>query len=329
MKSFSAEYKEVIRFGEAEHLEAHEFDKEAILAIKTALGAKRPLLLRGEPGCGKTHLAIAAAVKAKAKFVGETVDALTSPQDLRWREDAVARLAEAQMAGLTARKGQRLSDRRKQLNRKNFIVPGPLWWGFEWDTAERLAQRNNISAPPQPKSESIPNHENGVVVLIDEIDKAPPDVPDALLEALGSRQFTPPNHNPVTARNWPLVIITTNNQRSLPDAFLRRCIIHDIVLPESFERLKEWLFNRGRVHFREEELSDTILQQAAEMLAEDRESAIKEGWSPIPGQAEYLDMLRAVLQISQQERCDPEDLMKRIRRFTFQKKSPIRPQLER
>ena len=87
-------------FGEAGSEEAHRLEENDILAINAALGARRPLLLRGEPGCGKTHLALAVAVKAGAMFVGDTVDALTTPQDLRWREDAVARLAEAQMAGM-------------------------------------------------------------------------------------------------------------------------------------------------------------------------------------------------------------------------------------
>lgn len=324
MRSFSATHHDIIIFGDTEHKEAHRFEEDDILAVNAALGARRPLLLRGEPGSGKTHLAIAIAVKAEAMFVGETVDALTSPQDLRWREDAVARLAEAQMSGLGAAKPDEMQRIRERLNRANFVAPGPLWWGFEWETAKTRAAGN---IPPQPVSSIKPDPKNGVVVLIDEIDKAPPDVPDALLEALGSRKFSPPGHGTVEAAEWPLVIVTTNNQRTLPDAFVRRCVVHDIKLPSSRSELRTWLISRGEAHFGKDKSLATLYEGAADLLIADRSHALSEGWNPIPGQAEYLDLLRAALDISKRDNVAATELLIRLRRFFLQKRPPIRPTL--
>ena len=105
----------------------HQFDAKSINALKAALAAQRPLLLRGEPGTGKSQLARAAAVALNRLFVYEVVNAHTESQDLLWRFDAVGRLAEAQTL-----QGQNCSeDKLKQtLDSKRYISPGPLWWAL-------------------------------------------------------------------------------------------------------------------------------------------------------------------------------------------------------
>lgn len=204
----------------------HVFSQDDEDAIFCALDSRRPLLVRGEPGVGKTQLAQAAAVALRRAYVGHSVDALTEPRDLRWWEDAVERLAQAQVSGLE-QEGETRESTIDKLDRKNFVRPGPLWWGFNWTSANGVADANSQT---QPSPDCDPS--NGVVVLIDEIDKADPSVPNGLLEALGSRSFTPPGHNPIKAEIWPLVIVTSNDERRLPDAFIRRCIVYNMKVPE-------------------------------------------------------------------------------------------------
>ena len=139
------------------------------------------------------------------------------------------------------------AERRKRLDRANFVVPGPLWWGFDWKTAETRA---GGVIPAQPSSGAKPDPENGVVVLIDEIDKAPPDVPDALLEALGSRKFSPPGHKAVEA--------VPNGHWSLSRPIIRgRCQTRSSVaalfttsgFPRRLKELQTWLVKSGTCAF--------------------------------------------------------------------------------
>lgn len=136
------------------------------------------------------------------------------------------------------------------------------------------------------------------MVLIDEIDKAEPEFPNGLLEALGSSAFTPPGlAAPVTVSGVaPLVIITSNEERALPDAFLRRCLVLCLELPTETAALIAHLVERGRAHF--PAAADGVLLKAAEQLAADHARAVANHWSPLPGQAEYLDLIRAVLELA-------------------------------
>ena len=109
---------------------------------------------------------------------------------------------------------------REVLAIEKFIHPRPLWWAFDWQNAADQAQRVGAPAPSQPAG---CDPANGVVVLIDEVDKADAEVPNGLLEALGAGEFTPEGlAEPVTIKDQaapPLVMITTNEERNLPDAF--------------------------------------------------------------------------------------------------------------
>lgn len=297
--------------------QVHVFDAASILAVNAALAAMRPLLVRGEPGCGKTQLARAVAVKTRRVFVSHVVDSHTEPHDLLWTFDAVARLADAQVQGaLRAGSAPADSDElRRRLDVANYIVPGALWWAFDWHGAVQQAERARRPAPEQPAGASPAN---GAVVLIDEIDKAESDVPNGLLEALGDGQFTPEGRfEPVKAQGVPpLVVVTTNEERGLPDAFLRRCLVLRLTLPQGRDELLRFLVARGRAHF--PKADESILVDAAGMLAEDREAARKND-QPAPGQAEYLDLVRAVLHLAPGDMARQKQALGHVRAFALRK----------
>lgn len=305
--------------------QVHLFDDDAIDAINAALAARRPLLLRGEPGVGKSQMARAAARALKRNFVQFVVDAHCEPRDLLWHFDAVRRLADAQLGNALQEKPDVL---KKKLDVANYVQPGPLWWAFEWETAKNQAE--NVKQPfPEPQYEEC-RPENGCVLLIDEIDKAEMDVPNGLLEALGDCRFTPMgSKKPVCATTpFPLVIITTNEERMLPPAFVRRCLVLHMDLFRDSGKQSEVsdenkpprknastiLIERAQAHFPgldEEE----VLRPAVEMLLKDRAFAKKEQLLPLPGQAEYLDLVRAVKELSALGKGDPETLIKRLSRY--------------
>jgi MoxR-like ATPase len=199
----------------------HAFDKRSVGAVNAALAAQRPLLVRGETGVGKTQLAEAVAARLQRAFYPFTVDARTESRDLLWRFDAVMRLAQAQLCAVLYRDDA--ESVKRELAVTNFVHPGPLWWAF--DAAS--AQAANSGRPPPGPKENARRMKNGWVVLIDEIDKAESDVPNGLLEALGAGQFTPEGYEQAVTITGvpPLIIITTNEERVLPDAFVRRCLV--------------------------------------------------------------------------------------------------------
>ena len=143
----------------------HVFDLESIQAINAALAARRPLLVRGEPGIGKSQLARAAAKHLGRAYLQYVVDARTESRDLLWHFDAVARLAEAQLRGAL---GENTEEVRQRLSVEKYVRPGPLWWAFAWEDAQRQAQKVNDPEPVQPDGG---DPQNGCVILVDEIDK--------------------------------------------------------------------------------------------------------------------------------------------------------------
>ena len=148
------------------------------------------------------------------------------------------------------------------------------------------------------------------MLLIDEIDKAEPELPNGLLEALGAREFTPAGRShPVRGEGkLPLVIITTNEERALPNAFLRRCLVLTLELPREEATLIEFLMERGGAHF--PKLPADVRRKAADLLVADRRAADRA--QARPGQAEYLDLLRAVSGLPDTER---EDMLDTLRGF--------------
>ncbi|SDW69645.1 AAA family ATPase [Thiocapsa roseopersicina] len=314
----------------------HVFDADSIAAIDAALAAQRPLLLRGEPGIGKSQLARAAALVLRRVYVQQVVDARTESSDLLWSYDAVARLAEAQLQGAlkVAPKGPGRSLRRR-LAVGAYVTPGPLWWAFDWQSASAQAQAVGAAEPVPPDAgdaqrRSDPERRcdpsNGCVVLIDEIDKAESDVPNGLLEALGAGQFRPlgSERDVVATGVAPLVIITTNEERALPDAFLRRCMVHHMRLPSvkhAPDALKRLLMQRAKAHFvaPDEVAGEVLLERAADLLIADRRAAEQARRMPLPGQAEYLDLVRAVLRLTNEDAAAQESVLNRIADFALKK----------
>jgi MoxR-like ATPase len=218
----------------------------------------------------------------------------------------VRRLADAQ-----ARAGD---GDKAPLNDHDYIEPGPLWWAFNRDSALRRGHGSGAAAAgPAPKAAAEPRADinaqrdpQRVVVLIDEIDKADPDVPNALLVPLGSLRFSVGELGIEIRRLAPkggalpreqksnglLVVITTNEERELPAAFIRRCITVRLEQPD-----KPALLRIARMHFGADgKALSATRQKIAETLADRffdlRKKAHAMG-QRVPGTAEYLDALRA------------------------------------
>lgn len=302
------------------HLPAHEhiFEEREVWAIRGALGARRPLLVRGEPGTGKSELARAAAEVLNRPLVTEVISARTESSDLLYRFDAVARLGQAQLLG--AIRGSANGGNLDSLSAALFVEPGPLWWVFDWNGAE--AQCNAIGRVPlQGRPGWSAAH--GTVLLIDEIDKADPDLPNGLLECLGNGQFSVPYlREPIRcyAKNEPpLIIITTNEERELPAAFVRRCMVLHLALPTG-AALQSWLTERGRSHFGQG-IAAGVYESAAKQLVEDREILGPDALVR-PGQAEYLDLLRAVKAVAKGDLVVQSAVLEELSGFALRKSAP-------
>ncbi len=296
----------------------HLFAEEDVHAVNAALAAGRPLLLRGKPGTGKSQLALAAAVGLGRAFVSQVIDARSESRDLLWNFDAVRRLADAQAGAARLPQRKETSAEKDEavdpLDERFYISPGPLWWAFHWQSAAEQAQRSE-SATPLARTGCNPK--DGVVVLLDEIDKADSSVPNGLLGVLGDGEFTVPGVGPVSCGSVePLVVITTNEERSLPDAFLRRCAVHELTLEKDPQLLGEWLVRLGAAHFKKR-LPKKVLEEAAQMTLEDREASLRLDLHP-PGGAEYLDLLK-VIAARKPKAKEASELLAIARRFLLRK----------
>lgn len=296
----------------------HVFDEASVHALMAAEAAERPLLVRGEPGTGKSQLARAAAEATKRLFLSAVVNARTECQDLQWQFDAVARLGEAQALAHC-----NVDEIPGRLHPRRYLAPGPLWWVFDWQSAikqyEHCAHALELAPTPPDGWESS----RGSVLLIDEIDKADTDLPNGLLETLGNGDFAVPYLGASVRQSQdnppPLVIVTTNEERELPAAFLRRCLVLPLSLPEADDALLDFLCQRGAVHF--EKSTEAVRRKAGELLLEDRKAANAQGL-PAPGQAEYLDLLRAVCKLGHDE-GEQMGWLAKIGQFVLKKASAL------
>lgn len=297
------------------------FEPQALNAIKAAVLINRPLLVKGKPGSGKSQLARAAASYLNRTFIPYVVNAKTEAQNLLWSFDAVARLADAQIEGALCRDPKEKDAIREKLALKNYIKPEALWAALNWSSAEAQYEVFARQKGQDPKSEDYKsplsnyrNHEqalsNGVVVLIDEIDKADSSLPNGLLEVLGSNRFHPEGlDQPIELSDssqdngQPLIIITTNDEHPLPDAFVRRCLVVEVGMPVESKNWRDYLVSHARPNFESLEKlmiigandnKQTVLQAVADQLIEDRKKAQVDGIKPLVGQAEYFDLLRGI-----------------------------------
>jgi MoxR-like ATPase len=221
---------------------------DLMMAVNAALTLERPLLVKGEPGTGKTMLAIEIAKALGRELFEWHIKSTTKAQHGLYEYDAVSRLRDSQLGD------GRVHDIR------NYIVQGMLWKSF---TAEAPA-----------------------VLLIDEVDKADIEFPNDLLRELDRMEFyVYETQELVKAKHRPLVLITSNNEKELPDAFLRRCFFHYIRFPdhETMERIV-------RVHF--PDIKKQLLREALEAFFEIREVP---GLKKKPSTSELLDWLKLLV----------------------------------
>ncbi|TDR44942.1 MoxR-like ATPase [Tahibacter aquaticus] len=287
----------------------YEYDEAIVLAVNVALATGRPLLLRGEPGSGKSTLAADVARLKRWRYFEVVISSKTEASELLWRVDQVGRIADAQ-AG------------RLHENPANYIDPGVLWWALNPAQALRRGMASQPAAQPLRNEQTgwvVDDPDNTpAVILIDEIDKAEPDFPNDLLVPLGVLWFSVRAMGvdvrvDAATHMRPLLMITTNDERDLPPAFMRRCIVLDLLLPDR-ERLRKIV----RRHLSEEQLDDTVLQRLLQRFGELREVANEQRLRP-PSAAELLDAARALVGLGTDNRTTPLEHLEEISKLALWK----------
>ena len=230
---------------------------DLMLAVNSSMVLGRPLLVKGEPGTGKTMLAEEVAAALGMPLFQWHIKSTTKAQQGLYEYDAVSRLRDSQ-----------LGDPRVH-DIANYIVKGKLWEAFESETQ--------------------------AVLLIDEVDKADIEFPNDLLRELDRMEFyVYETRQLVQAKKRPMIIITSNNEKELPDAFLRRCFFHYIRFPD-----RDTLKRIVNVHY--PEIKGDLVKEALEVFFGVREMP---GLKKKPSTSELLDWLKILMS----EKIQPEDL---------------------
>ncbi|WP_323783093.1 MoxR family ATPase [Thalassovita sp.] len=237
--------------------DAYVATDDLTVAVNAAVTLERPLLVKGEPGTGKTELAKQVAGALGLKMIEWNIKSTTKAQQGLYEYDAVSRLRDSQLGD------ERVHDV------KNYIKQGKLWQAFDSDEK--------------------------VVLLIDEIDKADIEFPNDLLQELDKMEFhVYETGETIKARHRPIIIITSNNEKELPDAFLRRCFFHYIRFPDT-DTMKKIV----EVHH--PGIKEQLLTTALTQFYEIRDMS---GLKKKPSTSEVLDWLKLLLA----EDLTPEDL---------------------
>ncbi|HZP12583.1 MAG TPA: MoxR family ATPase [Nevskiaceae bacterium] len=228
--------------------ESYVATDDLMMAVNAAVTLQRPLLVKGEPGTGKTQLAKEVASALKRPFHDWAIKSTTKAQHGLYEYDAVSRLRDSQLG------------EEKVKDIANYIIKGKLWECFESDEKP--------------------------VLLIDEIDKADIEFPNDLLRELDQMEFyVYETRKTIKAKHRPIILITSNNEKELPDAFLRRCFFHYIRFPD-----KETMQKIVDVHF--PDLKKTLMKEAMEVFFGLREIP---GLKKKPSTSELLDWLKLLL----------------------------------
>ncbi len=231
--------------------------EDLTIAVNAAVTLERPLLIKGEPGTGKTELAKQVASGLGLEIIEWNVKSTTKAQQGLYEYDAVSRLRDSQLG------------EKRVHDVKNYIRKGKLWQAFEADQK--------------------------VVLLIDEVDKADIEFPNDLLQELDKMEFfVYETGETIKTKQRPIVIITSNNEKELPDAFLRRCFFHYIRFPDD-----DTLRKIVKVHH--PKIKDSLLTTALTQFFELREQP---GIKKKPSTSEVLDWLKLLLA----EDLSPEDI---------------------
>ena len=221
---------------------------ELSMAVDAAVKLERPLLVKGEPGTGKTLLAEEVAATLGLRLIQWHIKSTTKAQQGLYEYDAVTRLRDSQLGD------ERVKDIR------NYIKHGKLWDAF--------------------------GSEERVVLLIDEIDKADIEFPNDLLQELDRMEFFVYElGETIKAKNRPIVVITSNNEKELPDAFLRRCFFHYINFPD-----RETMQQIIEVHF--ENIKQELVKEAMEIFFDVRKVP---GLKKKPSTSELIDWLKLLM----------------------------------
>ena len=234
---------------------------ELRLAVNAAITLEKPLLIKGEPGTGKTQLAEELAKALDTELIQWHIKSTTKAQQGLYEYDAVSRLRDSQ-----------LGDERVH-NIGNYIVKGKMWQAFD--------------ATKRP------------ILLIDEIDKADIEFPNDLLQELDKMEFfVYETQQQVVAKQRPIVIITSNNEKELPDAFLRRCFFHYIQFPTREEMKKI-------IDVHHPDVKANLLREALEVFFDLRDL---NGLKKKPSTSELIDWLKLLIadDVSQQVLLDKD-----------------------
>ncbi|WP_085297531.1 AAA family ATPase [Cognaticolwellia mytili] len=218
------------------------------MAVNAAIALEKPLLIKGEPGTGKTQLAEELASSLNCKLYQWHIKSTTKAQQGLYEYDAVSRLRDSQLGD------ERVHDI------SNYIVKGKLWQAFE--------------------------EEQRPILLIDEIDKADIEFPNDLLQELDKMEFfVYETQQVIKAKQRPIIIITSNNEKELPDAFLRRCFFHYIKFPTKVEMAKI-------IDVHHPNVKQDLLKQTLEVFFDLREL---NGIKKKPSTSELIDWLKLLI----------------------------------